>query len=253
MRQTPVAVRFLTNATASFTHMGDRDLTRKEEATATRSVYHRGQGGTMRIRGIRILLMCRPTLQRDALRLLLEAHGGFIITSEVTQEALAECDVALVASPENVTEVVRGIREHSTELPVLILAADSSDAGVVSALDAGADGYVLTTASTQTLLEALRETASGRPYFQSEVAHAVLSAIRAPQPPIQPPSTLNTRERKLLELMSEGLSNREIAGRLHLTQNTIKTHLRGLFRKLGVRDRTQAVVMAMKDGLLASS
>ncbi|NDU76720.1 hypothetical protein GWI34_29445 [Actinomadura sp. DSM 109109] len=122
--------------------------------------------------------------------------------------------------------------------------ATSSAAGIVRAIEAGAAGYLLKDASRADLAAAVRDVAAGRRVLSPEVA-ARLAAVGEVRPPV-----LSAREPQVLALVAEGLTNAEIGARLYIGQATVKTHLLHVFGKLGVSDRTAAVMAALEHGIL---
>ena len=132
---------------------------------------------------------------------------------------------------------------------VLVVTTFSSDDFVLGALRAGASGFVLKRASAAELVAAVRAVASGDSLlYPDAVRQLVLAALRPP--PVRTGPALTRRESEVLALVAEGLSNAEVAQRLVLGTETVRTHVAALLRKLGARDRTQAVVLAYEAGLV---
>lgn len=128
---------------------------------------------------------------------------------------------------------------------VLVLTTYESDASILSAIEAGASGYLLKAAPAEELIAGVRSVAAGEVALSPAIAAQLVSRMRQPAP-----STLTPRETEVLRLVAEGLSNRAIGERLFLGEATVKTHLLRTFEKLGVNDRTRAVTLAMERGLL---
>jgi DNA-binding NarL/FixJ family response regulator len=143
---------------------------------------------------------------------------------------------------------------------VIMLTSHDNDRDIFAALGAGADGYCLKEVSGTQLTMAIRAVANGVAWLDPGVASRVLRACAAisPQalagedgtPKTHGPSTLSQRELDVLRLVVEGLSNQEIADKLILSVETVKTHMRHIMEKLAVSDRTQAAVKAMREGLV---
>ena len=152
------------------------------------------------------------------------------------------------------------IKDEVPETRVIMLTSHDSDRDVFAALGAGADGYCLKEVSGSQLVSAIRAVADGVAWLDPGVASRVLRACASNNPFTDdpnkaakagiPPTTLSQRELDVLKLVVEGLSNQEIAGRLFLSVETIKTHMRHIMEKLAVSDRTQAAVKAMRSGLV---
>jgi DNA-binding NarL/FixJ family response regulator len=138
---------------------------------------------------------------------------------------------------------------------VLILTTFDLDEYVYDALRAGASGFLLKDATAERLFDAVRVIAAGDALLAPAVTRRLISEFAAMRrPPDRPPATalaaLTPRETQVLRLVAEGLSNPEVAGRLTITEETVKTHVSRVLTKLGLRDRTQAVVTAYETGLV---
>jgi DNA-binding NarL/FixJ family response regulator len=137
---------------------------------------------------------------------------------------------------------------------ILILTTFDLDEYVYDALQAGASGFLLKDAPAETLFEAVRVIAAGEALLAPAITRRLIAEFARLRPrPQAPPSGLDAltpRETEILGLVAEGLSNREIAIRLVLSDETVKTHVSHVLRKLGLRDRAQAVVVAYESGLV---
>jgi DNA-binding NarL/FixJ family response regulator len=137
---------------------------------------------------------------------------------------------------------------------LLILTTFDLDAYVYEALRAGASGFLLKDAPPEQLVDAIRIVARGDALLAPSITRRLIERfLRQPvlaTPGSKPLDQLTAREREVLELIAHGLSNSEIAARLYLTEATVKTHVAHIYRKLGLRDRAQAVVYAHEAGLL---
>jgi DNA-binding NarL/FixJ family response regulator len=137
---------------------------------------------------------------------------------------------------------------------LLILTTFDLDAYVYEALRAGASGFLLKDAPPEQLVDAIRIVARGDALLAPSITRRLIERfLRQPvpaRPGSKPLDQLTAREREVLELIAHGLSNSEIAVRLYLTEATVKTHVAHIYRKLGLRDRAQAVVYAHEAGLL---
>jgi DNA-binding NarL/FixJ family response regulator len=152
-------------------------------------------------------------------------------------------------------EATRRICEGDGDLPrILILTTFDLDEYVYDALQAGASGFLLKDVPAETLFEAVRVIAAGEALLAPAVTRRLIAEFARLRPrPQAPPNGLDAltpRETEILGLIAEGLSNREIALRLVLSDETVKTHVSHVLRKLGLRDRAQAVVVAYESGLV---
>ncbi|WP_129843541.1 response regulator transcription factor [Streptomyces sp. RFCAC02] len=215
---------------------------------------------------IRILLADDEALIRAGFRVLLEQAADLRVVGEAADGAEA---VAMTAAlrPDIVlmdirmpgvdgVEATRRIRADpaTAETRVLVLTTFDLDAYVYAALQAGASGFLLKDTLAPDLLAAVRVIDRGDAVTAPSVTRRLLERYveTAPSPALLDSGTghLTEREREVLVLMARGLSNLEIAGRLHLTEGTVKTHVSRVLGKLGLRDRVQAVVHAYEHGLV---
>jgi NarL family two-component system response regulator LiaR len=142
----------------------------------------------------------------------------------------------------NGVEVTRRIVERAPDSRVIALTASTDEARMMGVLRAGATGYLRKDAEPETLLAAVRAVAAGRTYIDPSVGRQLLTTS---------PDDLTPRERDVLRELALGLSNREIASALGIGDETVKTHVGNLLGKLGVENRAQAIVQALKRGLVS--
>ena len=148
-------------------------------------------------------------------------------------------------------EAARRILAADADGPrILMLTTFDVDEYVYAALAAGASGFLLKDAPATQLTHALRVAVAGDALLAPSVTRRLLARFAQPPPRIELPADLTPREREVLTLMAEGLSNAEIASRLFVGDATVKTHVARVLAKLGVRDRVQAVVVAFRSGLV---
>jgi DNA-binding NarL/FixJ family response regulator len=201
-------------------------------------------------------------LVREGIRTLLQVAG-----IDVVAEA-ADGAEALVAIEAHDPEVVlmdlrmprhdgiwalERLRERGLAVPVLVLTTFDDDTLVLRALRAGARGYLLKDVTIAQLARAVRVLAEGGTLMSPSITDGLLRALRADPPDADdalPPQPLTGREIEVLRLVAEGCSNREIAELLHLAEGTVKNHLSTILQKTGSRDRTSAVLRALREGLL---
>ena len=141
----------------------------------------------------------------------------------------------------------RAIRERCPQIQVIALTSFKERELVQGALEAGAIGYLLKNVTADELADAIRKAHAGRPTLAPEAAQALIQATREPP---APGYDLTEREREVLALMVEGLSNPEIAARLVVSPSTVKFHVSNILSKLGVASRTEAVALALQHHLV---
>ncbi|NMG19549.1 response regulator [Brasilonema bromeliae] len=141
------------------------------------------------------------------------------------------------------------IKAALPETHVVMLTSHQTDTEIIAALSSGADAYCIKGASVERLLSAIAAAVEGATYLDPQVARRVIDNLKPPSPSGNT-ANLSQRELEVLRLMVEGLSNPEIAQKLYLSPNTVKTHVRGIMNKLSVDDRVQAAVVALRSGLV---
>jgi DNA-binding NarL/FixJ family response regulator len=214
---------------------------------------------------ISVLLADDDQLTRTGLRLIIESDHDLTVVGEAAdgQEAI---HLARALHPEVVLmdirmpgvdglEATRRIVEATQDGPrVLILTTFELDEYVFGALRAGASGFLLKHSSPEALIEGIKVVAAGEGLLAPSVTRRLIQEFaRQPDPPVPPAAplaTLTQREREVLSLVGAGLSNAELAGRLYISEATVKTHVKRILMKLGLRDRVQAVVLAYESGLV---
>jgi DNA-binding NarL/FixJ family response regulator len=185
----------------------------------------------------------------------LEVVGAARLEAAVVSLTGTDCDLVLVdggGDGASGAETVRRLRDALPEIPILPFGLDGADA-VVRCIEAGANGYVDGAASFESLVAAARAVVRGRASCTPAVASRVLERIvalsgdRRSPPPASAPTE---REREVLELVADGLANKEIAARLGISLSTVKNHVHSLLDKLGVGRRRDAVRVAYQHGLI---
>jgi len=214
---------------------------------------------------IRVLLCDDQALVRSGFRMILEAREEIEVVGEAEDGAQA-LDLAWRHRPDVVlmdvrmprldgVEATRRLVESGSDARVLILTTFDLDEYVYEALRAGASGFLLKDVQPAQLVDAVRVVARGDALLAPTVTRRLLDRFAhtlpgSPEPPPPELSSLSEREREVLGLLAGGLSNAELAERLFLSETTIKTHVSSILRKLGLRDRVQAVVLAYQAGLV---
>jgi DNA-binding NarL/FixJ family response regulator len=209
---------------------------------------------------IHIYLVDDHTVLRQAVRVMLEAEPGLEVVGEagdadtgVREIARLRPDVAIVdlklpGSP-GLAAIPRVI-EASPDTAVIAFTMYANPAYVYEAMHGGASAYVLKSASKDELLQAVRAAHSGSGFLQAEVTKPLLQRLAMESKLGSGRSAPSARELQVLELVGEGKSNKEIAAALSISDETVKTHLRHLYEKLGVSDRAQAVAIALRQQMI---
>ncbi len=202
---------------------------------------------------IRVLLVDDHDMVRQGLAVFLEAFEDLEMAGEAENgaEAIQRCaaiqpDVVLMdlMMPEmDGVAATRAIRERFPAIHVIALTSFQEEGLAQQALQAGAIGYLLKNVSAGELAAAIRAARAGRPTVAPEVAHDLLRAVAGGP---APGHDLTAREREVLRLMADGLSNTEIAEHLVVSPSTVKFHVSNILSKLGVARRSEAVVLAVR-------
>ncbi len=207
---------------------------------------------------IRVLIVDDHLVVREGLHTILEVSGDIEPVGEAANGAEA---VRLVGelSPDVVLmdlrmpgmdgiEAIQQIKARSPVVEIVILTTYDDDEYIVQGLRAGARGYLLKDTGRQALFETIRAAARGESLLPSAVVDKVVAHLGAPRPVAA--GSLSEREQEVLALLAEGASNKEIAMRLQITERTVKAHVTSILNKVGVNSRTEAVAVALRQGLL---
>ncbi|MGH7825104.1 MAG: response regulator transcription factor [Candidatus Binatia bacterium] len=216
---------------------------------------------------LRLLIADDERLFRQSLRILLETAKDLKVVADAGdgQEAVVkaretEPDIALldVRMPKmDGIKAAKLISAVSPRTKILMLSIHDDDAKIVSAIKAGARGYILKDTDRDDFIEIIRHTYAGRSHSSPYLAHPTLEESSAHRDLSQEERErqfsekygLSELEVKVLHLIAEGLNNEEISQLTRLARETIKGHLKGLFRKLQVKNRTEAAVLAVREGI----
>jgi DNA-binding NarL/FixJ family response regulator len=206
---------------------------------------------------LKVIIADDHQIVRRGLRMTIDAEKDMKVVDEAADGAgvLAlvkkhHPDVVLLdlqMPTQNGVATLEQLRPEFPDLPILILTSFSDDAHIFAALRAGASGFLLKEMGGDELVEAIRGAAKGRPQLHPDIARKLM--MRAPMPE-DPFESLTERERDILKLLGHGMSNKEIALELVLTEMTVKGYVSDLLAKLGVGDRTQAALMAVRYGMV---
>jgi DNA-binding NarL/FixJ family response regulator len=201
---------------------------------------------------IRILLADDHPSLRTGLASILNSHDNLIVVAEAGSgsEALEKArdtrpDVLILdlRMPDgDGIETTRALVERDPDVRILILTTYDNEEDIFNALDAGARGYILKDTTSEEIIEAVRQVHAGNRFLPPAVASRLADRMIR--------QSLTPRELDVLRLVSRGRTNKEIAGAMFISEETIKSHMKGLFQKLGVHDRAEAVAIALQRGLL---
>jgi DNA-binding NarL/FixJ family response regulator len=207
-----------------------------------------------------VLLIDDHTAVRQALRVMLEAEADIVVVGEasdgaegIAAAARLQPDVTIVDLAMPGTGGLAAIPELRRVAPrsaILVFTMHHNAAYVHEAMRAGARGYVLKSAPKEELGAAIRALRAGGGYLQPEITGTVLRRLMGDARVAGEHGLLTVREIQVLEFVADGKSNKEIAAALSIAEDTVKTHLRRLFEKLGAADRAQAVAIALRQKLI---
>ncbi len=211
---------------------------------------------------IRVLICDDQAIARHGLQMILGSASDLEVIGQAAdgQEAV---DLIPTLMPDvvlmdlkmprmNGVQATRWIRRHHPDVQVLVLTTYDADEWVFDAVRAGANGYILKDTPPEQLLQAIRDAADGKTPVDPAVAGKLFQTV-ADQPARQLDhlvEPLSEREIEIVRLMAKGMTNAEIGDELYLSEGTIRNYISTILGKLGVKDRTQAVVMAIRYGLI---
>jgi DNA-binding NarL/FixJ family response regulator len=212
---------------------------------------------------LRVVLADDHDVVRRGLAMVLESEPDFSVVGEARngQEAI---DAAVRLRPDLVlldvkmpvldgVQAAKLIKHEAPEVRILMLTGITASPATLAMFQGAADGYILKDASPSELLDAVRTVAAGKPYLQGSIIRRLFGAVpleteQEDEPIIATP--LTPREIDILRLMATSHTNREIATQLFVSEETVRTHVKHILRKLAQPDRTQAVIAAVRAGLL---
>ncbi|HWJ81722.1 MAG TPA: response regulator transcription factor [Nocardioides sp.] len=205
---------------------------------------------------IRIYLLDDHEVVRRGMREMLEAEDDFEVVGE--SGSAAEATRRIPALRPHVAildgrlpdgsgiDVCRDVRSQDPSIKALILTSYDDDDALFAAIMAGAAGYVLKQVRGNDLLDMIRRVAAGQSTLDPSVTAQVLERVRSGPPKDKALEVLTEQEQKILDLIGQGLTNRQIAQRTHLAEKTVKNYVSSMLAKLGLSSRTQAAIFAVK-------
>jgi NarL family two-component system response regulator LiaR len=210
---------------------------------------------------IRVLIVDDHSVVREGLRTFLELQDGIEVAGEAADgdEAVATAErlgpdvilMDLVMPRRDGVSAMRALRDRVPASRVIVLTSFLDDERLMPALQAGAAGYLLKDVEPSELARAVRTAHAGQAMIDPTVAGRLLRTLSAPPAvPAVSSEQLTRREREVLALIATGRSNKRIALELEIAEKTVKTHVGHILAKLGVADRTQAALLAVRSGLV---
>ncbi len=208
---------------------------------------------------ISVLIADDHEVVRQGTRVLLEDAPDIEVVGEADdgREAVAKAlelkpDVVLMdlSMPKmDGVEAIRALADEAPETKVLLLTGSGVEERIFEALEAGALGYLSKTAQGEEILEAVRRVDAGDPSLPPEITRRLLSRLSGTPDHRELVDPLTDREEEVLALVAEGMSNRDIAENLHVSETTVRTHVSHILGKVGVKNRVQAALFALRTGI----
>ena len=197
----------------------------------------------------KILLIDDHPLMRKGMRQILELETDFVVVGEASNgtEGIAK---ALDLQPDLIIldlnmkgisglDTLRSLRAHDVDARVVVLTVSDEQSDILALMDAGVDGYLLKDTEPDVLLEQIKRIAQGEVILSDSIKNLLLERKHT----VDPMDSLTDREMDVLRLIATGLSNKQIAGQLFISEETVKVHIRNLLRKLNVHSRVAATVL----------
>ncbi|MEJ2211589.1 MAG: response regulator transcription factor [Anaerolineae bacterium] len=195
---------------------------------------------------IRVLVTDDHDIVREGLRAVIESKPDMELVGEAQPDVIL---MDLVMPGLNGIQAIEQIRSFRPEARILVLTSFGEDGRVISAIRAGALGYLLKDSSPHELVDAIRCVHRGEPSVHPDVARTLFLRYRQDRLVYPGPDVLSEREMEVLRLVAHGLSNRDIAAELSIVEGTVRFHVGNILSKLALENRAQAVLYALREGL----
>ena len=212
------------------------------------------------MRKLRIMIADDHSIVREGLKQLLEIEEDFEVVGQVANglEVIEKIDdynpdvllLDINMPGMNGLQTLKELKRRGNEIKIVILTIHEGREYLMETMQMGAAGYMLKDSDAASLYKAIRSAAAGEPYIQARLADVLLDEMEHPKPAnVKQKNDLSKRESEVLELIAEGLNNKEIGDSLLISEKTVKNHVSSIFRKLNIYDRTQAAIYVYKHNL----
>ena len=209
---------------------------------------------------IRVLIVDDHPVMRQGIRALLEHEADILVVGEakngdegVAQAALLRPDVILMdlqLPGKSGLDAIREIHLENPGIRILVFSNFSEDKTIMEAVKSGAIGYLLKIDAAEKVIQAVRDAYHGSSTLSSQVSHGLLSYIHQHKTAPLPETRLTRREDEILKMMASGLTNEEMSVRTYISEGTVRTHVSHILQKLNLENRAQAVIYAVRSGLV---
>ena len=218
------------------------------------------KGGKINNMAVKIMIADDHCMIREGLKNLLELDGDIQVIAEAVDGEdcleklqLVKPDVLLLdinMPRKNGLEVLKSLKSRRSKLKVLVLTVHNEIEYLMKAVDIGVNGYVLKDSESAELKKAIFTVADGETYIQPSLIPALNAKMIETNKDAEKIKNLTKRELDVLKLLAVGMFNKEVGKRLEISERTVKNHVSNIFKKLGVTDRTQAAVFAIRNNLI---
>lgn len=218
------------------------------------------KGGKINNMAVKIMIADDHSMIREGLKNLLELDGDIQVIAEAVDGEdcleklqLVKPDVLLLdinMPKKNGLEVLKSLKSRRSKLKVLVLTVHNETEYLMKAVDIGVNGYVLKDSESAELKKAIFAVADGETYIQPSLIPALNAKMIETNKDAEKIKSLTKRELDVLKLLAVGMFNKEVGKRLEISERTVKNHVSNIFKKLGVTDRTQAAVFAIRNNLV---
>ena len=218
------------------------------------------KGGKINNMAVKIMIADDHSMIREGLKNLLELDGDIQVIAEAVDGEdcleklqLVKPDVLLLdinMPKKNGLEVLKSLKSRRYKLKVLVLTVHNETEYLMKAVDIGVNGYVLKDSESAELKKAIFIVADGETYIQPSLIPSLNAKMIETNKDAEKIKSLTKRELDVLKLLAVGMFNKEVGKRLEISERTVKNHVSNIFKKLGVTDRTQAAVFAIRNNLV---